>query len=158
MKAPLDLDQLQTFISIADTGSFTRAAEELVCGEVSTGAADDLVKATDIARQFVTRFGMSGSVGQVVLEAPQQTFLGDAPAAVAPRPRDYSEATAREIDLAMRDLIDAAYTTAKQLLQARLDDLRAGAKLLLEKETITPADFPPIIREQPVSLHAAARG
>jgi cell division protease FtsH len=134
-----------------------RAAEELVCGEISTGAADDLVKATDIARQFVTRFGMSGNVGQVVLESPQQTFLGDAPVAIAPRPRDYSEATAREIDLAMRELIDVAYATAKKLLQARLDDLRAGAKLLLEKETITPADFPPIRREQPVALRAVAR-
>jgi cell division protease FtsH len=134
-----------------------RAAEELICGEVSTGAADDLVKATDIARQFVTRFGMSESVGQAVLEAPQQTFLGDTPTAVAPRLRDYSEATAREIDLAVRELIDVAYTTAKQLLQSRLEDLKAGARLLLEKETITPADFPPIKREQPMALRAIAR-
>jgi cell division protease FtsH len=121
-----------------------RAAEELMCGEISTGAADDLVKATDVARQYVTRFGMSDSVGQAVLEAQQQAYLGETQ--IGPRPRDYSEATAREVDLAIRGMIGEAYAAAKQLLERRLEDLTAGAKLLLEKETITPADFPPIGR------------
>jgi cell division protease FtsH len=123
-----------------------RAAEELVFGEISTGAADDLAKATDIARNYVTRFGMSESVGQAVLEAQQQSFLGDTPPSL--RPRDYSEATAREVDLAIRQLIDAAYGTAKDLLGARRTDLEAGARLLLDKETITPDDFPPIARTE----------
>jgi cell division protease FtsH len=123
-----------------------RAAEQLACGEISTGAADDLAKATDIARQYVTRFGMSEHVGQAVLETQHQSYLGDAPAVTGPRTRDYSEATAREVDLAIRGLIDEAYAAARQLLESKVDDLRAGAKLLLEKETITPDDFPPINR------------
>lgn len=131
-----------------------RAAEELMCGEISTGAADDLVKATDIARQFVTRFGMSETVGQAVLEARQQPYLGDMQ--VGAHPRDYSEATAREVDLAIRDMIGEAYATAKTLLETRREDLTAGARLLLEKETITPDDFPPIGRENISPLLRAA--
>jgi cell division protease FtsH len=136
-----------------------RAAEELACGEISTGAADDLVKATDIARQYVTRFGMSETLGQAVLEAQQQAYLGETAPVIGPRQRDYSEATAREVDLAVRAMIDEAYKSAKQLLQTHLDDLRAGAKLLLDKETITPADFAPIGRESSVpKLRAVGEG
>jgi cell division protease FtsH len=120
-----------------------RAAEEIIYGEVSTGAADDLAKATDVARQSVTRFGMSASVGQAVLEEEKQQWLGDGSHL---HPKDYSEATAREVDLAVRGMIDEAYGAAKDLLKARMVDLRAGARLLLERETITPADFPPLQR------------
>ncbi len=129
-----------------------RAAEDLIFGEVSTGAADDLVKATDVARQIVTRFGMSGDVGQVVLERQRSSFLGDTMMRVSER--DYSEATAREVDLAERKLIGEAYERAKALLSKRRKDLEAGAALLLEKETITPADFPPLAT--PRAVPAAA--
>ncbi|MDK1491215.1 ATP-dependent zinc metalloprotease FtsH [Sinorhizobium sp. 7-81] len=122
-----------------------RAAEELVYGEVSTGAADDLAKATDVARQSVVRFGMSPQVGQAVLEEQRLQWLGDGP--VAPRQKDYSETTAREIDLAVRMMIDDAYQGAKAILQGCVGELKAGAKLLLERETITPQDFPPLLRE-----------
>lgn len=121
-----------------------RAAEEIIYGEISTGAADDLAKATDVARQCVTRFGMNASVGQAVLEEQKLQWLGDG--AHDGRSRDYSEATAREVDLAVRAMIDDAYAGAKKLLGARVADLRAGAKLLLERETITPADFAPLQR------------
>lgn len=121
-----------------------RAAEVIVYGEVSTGAADDLVKATDIGRQCVTRFGMDGSVGQAVSEGQKLQWLGDGEA--NSHPRDYSEATAREVDLAVRAMIAEAYAGAKKLLRARVADLRAGAKMLLEHETITPADFAPLQR------------
>ncbi|MDO6962981.1 ATP-dependent zinc metalloprotease FtsH [Rhizobium alvei] len=117
-----------------------RAAEDVVFGEISTGASDDLVKVTDIARQLVTRFGMSEVLGQAVLEQQVQQYLGDG-VGMPPR-KDYSEATAREVDLAVRGLIDEAYQRAKTMLSARRDDLDAGAKILLEKETITPDDFP----------------
>ena len=118
-----------------------RAAEDLVLGEISTGAADDLARVTDIARQIVTRFGMHPKVGQAVLEAQRASFLGEdgAPGLVG---RDYSEATAREVDLAVRELIDAAYARAKEVLTTRRADLEAGTRLLLERETITPDDFP----------------
>ncbi|MCK3779418.1 ATP-dependent zinc metalloprotease FtsH [Ensifer sesbaniae] len=123
-----------------------RAAEELIYGEVSTGAADDLAKATDVARQSVVRFGMSPQVGQAVLEEQRLQWLGDGP--VAPRQKDYSETTAREIDLAVRMMIDDAYAAAKAILQACMGELRAGAKLLLERETITPQDFPALLRTE----------
>ncbi len=119
-----------------------RAAEHVIFGEVSTGAADDLAKATDVARQCVTRFGMDDTVGQAVLEEQRQQFLGDMPG--MPRPRDYSEATAREVDLAVRTMIEEAFQGASELLRQHMKDLRAGAKLLLEKETLTPDDFPPL--------------
>ncbi|MEP9370704.1 ATP-dependent zinc metalloprotease FtsH [Mesorhizobium sp. KR1-2] len=122
-----------------------RAAEDIIYGEISTGAADDLAKATDIARQSVTRFGMSDTVGQAVLEEQRSQWLGDQqPPAM--HPKDYSEATAREVDLAVRKMIDDAYEAAKDLLRSRLTDLKAGARLLLDRETITPADFPPLQR------------
>ncbi|MFN3993128.1 MAG: ATP-dependent zinc metalloprotease FtsH [Tabrizicola flagellatus] len=120
-----------------------RAAEDLVLGEISTGAADDLARVTDIARQIVTRFGMHPKLGQAVLEAQRASFLGE-DGAPGLSPRDYSEATAREVDLAVRELIDAAYARAKQVLTERRADLEAGTKLLLERETITPDDFPPL--------------
>ncbi len=119
-----------------------RAAEDLIFGEISTGAADDLAKVTDVARQIVTRFGMSKEVGQAVLEQQRSSYLGDTLLNV--QQRDFSEATAREVDLAERNLIAEAYDRAKTVLTKRRTDLEAGAKLLLEKETITPDDFSPL--------------
>ncbi|HYQ39725.1 MAG TPA: AAA family ATPase, partial [Pseudomonas sp.] len=119
-----------------------RAAEQLLFGEISTGAADDLAKVTDIARQIVTRFGMSADVGQAVLERQTNSFLGDN--VIAMREKDYSEQTAREIDLAVRQLIDKAYRRAGEILQQRRRELDEGAHLLLERETISPEDFPPL--------------
>ena len=121
-----------------------RAAEEIIFGEVSTGAADDLAKATDIARQCVTRFGMDETVGQAVLEEQRLRWLSEGPE--FPRQKDYSEATAREVDLAVRGMIDEAFVSAKEMLTVRDAELRAGAKLLLEKETVTPDDFAPLRR------------
>jgi len=118
-----------------------RAAEQLVFAEISTGAADDLGKATDIARQIVTRFGMS-DVGQAVLERQSASYLGEH--AISLREKDYSEQTAREIDLSVKALLDEAYARAKALLQEQHDNLRQGARLLLDKETLTPEDFPPL--------------
>jgi cell division protease FtsH len=117
-----------------------RAAEEIVFGEVSTGAADDLAKVTDIARQIVTRFGMTETLGQAVLERQSMSYLGDQK--IAMREKDYSEYTAREIDLAVKKLIDEAYERATELLTQKRALLDQGARLLLEKETLTPDDFP----------------
>ena len=119
-----------------------RAAEDLIFGEFSTGAADDLAKVTDVARQIVTRFGMSEELGQVVLEEQRSSYLGDNMLNV--KEKDYSEATAREVDLAVRQLIDDAYEQAKAILEKRSEDLKNGAELLLKSETITPDDFPPL--------------
>ncbi len=119
-----------------------RAAEDLTFGEISTGAADDLAKVTDIARQIVTRFGMSSELGQAVLERQSASYLGDH--AISLREKDYSEQTAREVDLCVKALIDEAYEQVKTLLQRKRPQLEQGAHLLLEKETLTPDDFPPL--------------
>lgn len=120
-----------------------RAAEFIVYGQISTGAADDLAKATDIARQLVTRFGMSETLGQAVLERHTASYLGEN--LLAARDKDYSEHTAREIDLAIRGLLEDAYSRAKALLEQRRTDLDTGARLLLEKETLTPEELPALV-------------
>jgi cell division protease FtsH len=121
-----------------------RAAEDLIFGEISTGAADDLARTTDIARQIVTRFGMTKELGQAVFERQGSGYLGDN--VVGLRQKDYSEATAREIDLAVKKLIDEAYEEAKAILKRRRKDLDTGTRLLLERETITPEDFAPLVQ------------
>lgn len=125
-----------------------RAAEQLVLGSISTGAKDDLAKTTDIARQMVTTFGMNEEVGQAVLEKERASYLAENMLAV--REKDYSEQTAREVDVAVRELIDEAYGKASALLERRRADLEAGVAMLLERETITPDDFP-ALRQKPVT-------
>jgi cell division protease FtsH len=133
-----------------------RASEEIVFGEISTGAADDLDRATDIARQMVTRFGMAETLGQRVYEPQRQAFLGEA--MIGSKPKDYSDETNREIDVAVRKLIDEAYEKAKATLNACRKELEEGTALLLEKETITPDDFPPLEGQHPAEdLLAAAK-
>jgi cell division protease FtsH len=83
---------------------------------------------------------MTEALGQAVLERRSQTYLGDQTIGV--REKDYSEQTAREIDLAVKQLIDDAYGRAKALLGERRAVLDEGARLLLEKETLTPDEFP----------------
>lgn len=119
-----------------------RASEQMILGSISTGASDDLAKTTDIARQMVTSFGMAESLGQAVLERKGSSYMGGNVMAI--REKDYSEETAREVDLAVRALIDEAYEKAKAILSEHREDLEAGVKLLLEKETITPNDFGPL--------------
>jgi cell division protease FtsH len=126
-------DELENRMAVLLGG---RAAERLIFGELSTGAADDLAKATDIARNMVTRFGMDEKLGQVALDEPPQTFLGAQPPALDFN-RAYSEETAREIDLAVRALIDRAFAKATEILQQRREALSAIARRLLEKETLS---------------------
>ena len=94
-----------------------RAAERLIFKEISTGAADDLAKITDIARGMITRFGMGETVGQVVYEEDRQAFLGDFYG--TSHAKDYSEATGQAIDLAVRNLVDDAFARAFEILSAR---------------------------------------
>ncbi|TVQ28974.1 MAG: ATP-dependent metallopeptidase FtsH/Yme1/Tma family protein [Geminicoccaceae bacterium] len=116
-----------------------RAAEELVFGEISTGAADDLQRVTEIARAMVTRYGMVQDLGQAALETETGRFLG---APIEGGGRRFSETTAREIDLAVKRLIDDAYARAKQILGQRRDDLERYATLLLERETLSAEELP----------------
>ena len=118
-----------------------RAAEQLVFdGEVSTGAADDLQRATEIALEMVTRYGMDEKVGQRTYAPGPQSMI-QVPTA---NHVQAAEATAREIDVAVRDLLAKAFDRAREVLQKRRADLDAGAELLLKRETITADQFPPI--------------
>jgi len=121
-----------------------RAAETIVFGELSTGAADDLQKVTDIARAMVTRYGMVEKLGQVTFEDQPQPFLGT-PAAPFGQERRYSEETAREIDMAVRDIVAQAFDKAIGILTARRALLERAAARLLEKETLTESELRALI-------------
>jgi len=117
-----------------------RAAEILIFDEISTGATDDLDKATDIARNMVTRFGMYEKLGQMTYEEPRQSFLGEN--ILGSTPRNYSEETAREIDCAVRELTTAARERALSILTANRVQLEQGATMLLAKETLLANEIP----------------
>ena len=87
-------------------------AEEIVFGDVSTGAANDLQRATDIARHMVAQYSMSDKLGLATFEEPRQAFL----AASAPAPREYSGATAEAIDLEITAILDAAHRRVSETL------------------------------------------
>ncbi len=116
-----------------------RAAEMLVFGYISTGAADDLVKVTDIARSMATRFGMVDTLGQIAYEPERAHFLAAAGAAF--REREFSEQTAREIDCAVRDIVKNAFSTAMAIVTEKRATLEQGAQWLLQKETLNEADL-----------------
>ncbi len=110
-----------------------RAAEEIVFGDISTGAHNDLSRATDIAKSMVKEYGMSEALGQVYLSHDRRTQFLD----VGQQPRgDYSETTARAIDTEVGSIISGQYQVALAILKDRKDVLTKGAEILLEKEKI----------------------
>ncbi len=127
-----------------------RAAEYIVFGELSTGAADDLQKVTDIARSIVTRYGMTTELGLVTYEKENRNFLG-VPTVPLGAERNYSEETAREIDAAVRSVVDRAFRRTVEILQAQRDTLERGARLLLEHETLDAADLAALRRGEPAA-------
>ena len=118
-----------------------RAAEEIVFDTVTTGAANDIEKATNIARQMVTRFGMSKRFGLMGLETVENQYL------TAQRVMNCSDVTAAGIDEEVRDMLEEAHAEAKKLLSANRDALDRIAEFLIEKETITGKEFMKIFRE-----------
>jgi cell division protease FtsH len=111
-----------------------RASENLVFGHLSTGAADDLAKATDIARSMVMRYGMEAKLGHVSYEGESERFL-DVPQTMTRR-HDFSEEVAREIDRAVKAILDAAFENATRVLAQQRSTLDRGSALLIEKETL----------------------
>ncbi len=126
-----------------------RAAESLVFGEVSTGAADDLAKVTDIARSMVMRFGMDDTLGNVAYEHPQSTLLGTELA--VPQVKEYSEDTARSIDQAVREIVAHRFQAARAILRGQRARLEAGAALLLEQETLTELQLQQMLTTVPAN-------
>lgn len=121
-----------------------RAAEVLVFDEVSTGAADDLAKATEIARSMVLHYGMVPELGQVSYESDPTPLLG--PTIESWRPRRYSESTAAAIDKAVRALIDEAFVHARHILAKDHALLDLAAAELLSKETLSGEELSKILR------------
>jgi cell division protease FtsH len=123
-----------------------RAAEEIVFGEITTGASNDLEKVTETAKQMVMRFGMSERLGPRVFGHDRgQPFLGRE---FSSEP-DYSDEIAREIDDEIRRIVESAHQTAKSLLNERRDDLERVSKLLLERETIDADQFVALLEGKP---------
>jgi cell division protease FtsH len=117
-----------------------RAAEYIFFHHLSTGAADDLVKATDTARSMVLRYGMDKELGHVAYERERPPMLG----AVAPQnryAREFSDETERLMDHAIRGLVGHAFDRAGEILNAHRSVHEETAKLLLEKETLEEADI-----------------
>jgi cell division protease FtsH len=116
-----------------------RAAEDVAFNELSTGAADDLGKATNIARSMVTRYGMVPELGHATYDREPSPFLNGAAAGF--EGRSYSEETAREIDCAVREMLDKSYAMAHGVISENQDVLAEGAQRLLEVETLTETDL-----------------
>jgi len=122
-----------------------RASEELMLDDISTGASNDIERATKIANAMVTKYGMSTRLGTITLGSDQQeVFLGRDLA----QEKTYSEETAGMIDEEMKKIIDACYVKAKEILKANEDKLNAVAGVLLEKEKITGEEFEAIFNNQ----------
>ncbi|NPV19724.1 ATP-dependent zinc metalloprotease FtsH [Bradyrhizobium aeschynomenes] len=120
-----------------------RAAELVVYGHLSTGAADDLRRVTDIARSMVTRYGMSESLGSVAYERDNQSFLAPG----ASRSADYGEAAGDAIDAEVRAIVTSALDRTRKLLQDKRDVLERAARRLLVKETLDESELAAILKQ-----------
>ena len=121
-----------------------RASEALILDDISTGASNDIERATKIAKSMVTKYGMSSKLGTITLGSSQEeVFLGRDFA----QEKTYSEATAGIIDEEIKRIIDGCYNKAIQILRENGDKLHSVAKVLLEKEKITGEEFEAIFRE-----------
>ncbi|MDY6830326.1 MAG: ATP-dependent zinc metalloprotease FtsH [Thermodesulfobacteriota bacterium] len=133
-------DQLESELAISFGG---RIAEEIIFNRISTGAANDIKQATNLAQKMVREWGMSENLGLLSYSSnEEQIFLGREIA----QHRDYSEETARRIDAEVERIIKSAYDTARRLLEANVDILHALANLLIEKETVLGPELDALIR------------
>ncbi|MBM2802382.1 MAG: ftsH [Deltaproteobacteria bacterium] len=120
-----------------------RVAEELIFNEASTGARDDLVKVTDIAKSMVKAYGMSDKLGKVSFDRNHQPLFLQNGQGLAPA--DYSDDIAREIDLEVRRIVDSQYERTTAILKANTESLHKAAGVLLSKETISGVELSAIV-------------
>ena len=133
-------EMLETIISLLGG----RSSEQLILDDISTGASNDIERATKIARDMVTKYGMSARIGTITLGANQEeVFLGRD----FGHAKEYSEETAAIIDEEVKNIIDACYKKATEILSANEDKLHKVAGVLLEKEKITGDEFDEIFQE-----------
>jgi cell division protease FtsH len=128
-------DELENKMAVLLGG---RAAEEVIFDHLSTGAANDLAKVTEIARSMVMRYGMVKALGHVAYAEEPSAFL---PNQGFQKAREFSEATAREIDVAVRDIVDAVYEKTLGILKREKPNLERWAQKLLDKETLVEAEL-----------------
>ena len=122
-----------------------RVAEQLVLDDISTGASNDIERATKIAREMVTKYGMSEKLGPICFGgSEEEVFLGKD---MATHSRDYSENTAAQIDLEIKDIVMNAYTSAERILKENIEKLHKVAKKLMENEKISGEEFEAIFKE-----------
>ena len=121
-----------------------RVAEELIFGDVSTGASDDLRRATDIARHMITQYGMSETLGLATFEEPRQALFLPVPSG---QPKEYSERTAETIDAEIQQMLNAAHERVRATLGAKRATLEAVAKRLIQQEVVDRAVLVQLIAE-----------
>ena len=121
-----------------------RVAEDLVLGDISTGAGSDLQRASGLARSMVMRYGMSEKLGNVVYDSGSEVFIGRSMA----QTKSYSETVAAEIDTEVKALVDAAYARAEEILTQQRAKLDAVAEYLLEHETMEAEEFVRVMEEE----------
>lgn len=130
-----------------------RVAEKIVLDEISTGASNDIERATDLARSMITRYGFSEKLGPIVYgHDNSEVFLGRDYS----QGRNYSENVAAEIDGEIRELIDTSYENAKQILLSHRDQLDKVAHYLMEHEKIDGEDFYKLMNGEPLDDNTAA--
>jgi cell division protease FtsH len=123
-----------------------RAAEEEFCGDISAGAADDIKRATEVARAMVTELGMSDRIGPIsYAERQGSDFLGTE----LSRGRDHSDETARQIDEEVRRLLTEAYARAQEIVRAKREPIEAITQALLAYETISGDEIEKLMRGVP---------
>ncbi|MCB9229647.1 MAG: ATP-dependent metallopeptidase FtsH/Yme1/Tma family protein [Deltaproteobacteria bacterium] len=138
-------DELMSKMTVLMGG---RSAESLIFGHKSTGAADDLAKATDIAWSIVTKYGMSDEIGHMVCERDSSPFSsGDILSSASGSYRSYSNETAYHIDSTVRKLLDMAAEESETLLKANLSLLKESSALLLDRETLAETDLAALMRK-----------
>lgn len=131
-----------------------RAAERLVFGTVSTGAADDLQKVTDIARSMVMRYGMVDELGPITYEPETRSALPGQPMVAA---QPYSESTARRIDALVQELVARVFNRTLGLLRSHRQALEEGAAMLLSRETLSEEDLRGLVSREPESPQESRR-
>ncbi len=125
-----------------------RVAEELVFGEITSGAADDIKRATRLARAMICELGMSDKLGPLAYgEQEENVFLGRE---IPQRREDYSEATAKEIDQEIRAIVDRQYELSRKLVAENRDKLDRVAEMLLERETLDSEEITAAIEGRPL--------
>jgi cell division protease FtsH len=123
-----------------------RVAEELTFNEISTGAQNDLYRATDIARSMVREYGMSEKLGPMTFERERRPLFLET--ALPQGTKDYSEATALEIDQEVAVLVDRAHQRAREVLEKERPVLEKAAKILLEKEVLEGEELREILNSK----------